>query len=161
MDDKARKPGEVPTMDFSLPNLPFTTSSQFFIISQRQQDAEKNLEELLRNKKDTAGCCEQFKLAGLLSRRHKNKQFSHSSQNRFWHVVRSHPEKVTFFLSGAAGGRTSLIHIIWWEARDSAAHLPLFSNPTLCFILMNWVWDVLSIEAWQTHYLQQLMCKRK
>lgn len=60
-------------------------------------------------KEDTAGCQEQFKLAVLLSRRHRNKQFNHSSQNMLCHVVRSHWEKVTLFWWGAAGGRASVM----------------------------------------------------
>lgn len=83
-------------------------------------------------KADTAGCQELFKLALLLTWRHTNKQFNHSSQNMSWHVVTFPWDGVTsFLLWRAAGGRASLMWISRWEGRGSTAHLLLFSNPVL------------------------------
>lgn len=126
---------------FSIRNV----SAAFHYLPKAMRHWEEVLGELLRWKADTAGCREPFKLAELLSPRHKNKQFNHSSLNLFWHVARSHWEEVTFFLWGAAGGRTSLTRIIW-RAGQELSRTPASPFKPLCYI--KWT----ELPGWQDFF---------
>lgn len=77
-------------------HLPFG----FSVLSKGNESPNIKFRGAAALKADTAGCQELFKLALLLTWRHRNKQFNHSSQNMSWHVVTFHWDGVTSFCCG-------------------------------------------------------------
>lgn len=80
---KTRPPGWFGFLDVALNFAP--TSSLlwvFFVLFIKGKEAAKiKFRRTAAPRADTAGCQEQFKLAVLLTKQHRNKQFNHSSQN--------------------------------------------------------------------------------
>lgn len=103
---------------------------------------------------DTAGCREWFKLAVLLSARHRNKQFNQSSLNPFWQVVRSHWEKVTFFSGRCL--RSCISHVNYPLKGQELTCTPasLFTPNS------GYYFNCMSSPAWMPFFLQMwgLVC---
>lgn len=108
----------------------------FLLFIKGKEAAKIKFRQVAASRADTAGCQEQFKLAVLLTKQHRNKQFNHSSQNMSWHVVTFHWERVTLFLFLCVCEELLEVahqscELAVERGKSSMAHLLLFSEPLL------------------------------
>lgn len=117
-----------------LPKFALMSSFVGFLLFIKSKEASKiRFRRAAVPRADTAGCQERFKLAGLLTKQHRNKQFNHSSQNMSRHAVTFHWERVTLFLFLCVCEELlEVVHqsceLAVERGRSSTAHLLLFSE---------------------------------